>query len=63
MTSFRVDLLERCFPEPTNSAGPVLGSGRPVHVETLREAPASRGATGGGGGVWLEPRLGPSSAH
>ena len=47
MTSFRVDLFERCFPEPTNSAGPILGSGRPVHVETLREALASRGAARG----------------
>lgn len=50
MTSFRVDLFERCLPEPTNSAGPILGSGRPVHVETLPAAPAGRGAAGGGGG-------------
>lgn len=33
MTSFRMDLFERCFPEPTNCAGPILGSGRPVPVE------------------------------
>lgn len=61
MTSFRVNLFERCFPEPTNCAGLILGSGRPLHVETLWEAPVSRGAAGGS--VWLEPRLGPSSTH
>ena len=53
MTSFRVDLFERCLPEPTNSAGPILGSGRPVHVETLPAAPAGRGAAGGWGGERL----------
>lgn len=47
MTSFRTDLFERCFPEPTNSAGPILGSGRPIRVEPLQEAPASRGAAPG----------------
>lgn len=61
MTSFRVDLFEHCFPEPTDRAGPALGSGRPVHVEALREALASSGAAGGS--ACLEPRLGPSSAR
>lgn len=47
MTSFRTDLFERCFPEPTNSAGPILGSGCPIRVEPLQEALASRGAAPG----------------
>lgn len=60
MTSFRMDLFERSFPEPTNCAGPILGSGRPVPVEPLREAPASRGATGAASGesrAWVPAAL------
>ena len=42
MTSFRMDLFERCFPEPMNSAGPILGSGCPIHVEPFAGSPGEQ---------------------